>query len=112
MLKRSASRVPAVSEEAPRSVCAMVGPSAPGMAVANPKAKAGPGELVVKVLASGICGTEVLEWYRIKKAPRGLGQEIAGESRLARAHLAGDEDEPAPLAMAELEVGERLRVPL
>jgi L-iditol 2-dehydrogenase len=39
----------------------------------------GPGELMVKVLASGICGSDVMEWYRIKKAPRVLGHEIAGE---------------------------------
>jgi len=41
--------------------------------------KIGPGELLVKVLASGICGTDVMEWYRIKKAPLVLGHEIAGE---------------------------------
>lgn len=29
--------------------------------------------------ASGICGTDVMEWYRIKKAPRILGHEMAGE---------------------------------
>jgi L-iditol 2-dehydrogenase len=39
----------------------------------------GPGELMVKVLASGICGSDVMEWYRVKKAPRVLGHEIAGE---------------------------------
>jgi L-iditol 2-dehydrogenase len=39
----------------------------------------GPDELLVKVLASGICGSDVMEWYRIKKAPRVLGHEIAGE---------------------------------
>jgi L-iditol 2-dehydrogenase len=39
----------------------------------------GPGEVLVKVHASGICGSDVLEWYRIKKAPRVLGHEIAGE---------------------------------
>jgi L-iditol 2-dehydrogenase len=39
----------------------------------------GPGELLVKVLASGICGSDVMEWYRIKKAPRVLGHEIAGQ---------------------------------
>jgi len=39
----------------------------------------GTGELLVKVLASGICGSDVMEWYRIKKAPRVLGHEIAGE---------------------------------
>ncbi len=36
-------------------------------------------ELLVKVHASGICGSDVMEWYRIKKAPRVLGHEIAGE---------------------------------
>jgi L-iditol 2-dehydrogenase len=30
------------------------------------------------VKASGICGTDVMEWYRIKKAPLVLGHEIAG----------------------------------
>ena len=35
-------------------------------------------ELLVKVMASGICGTDVLEWYRIKKAPLVLGHEISG----------------------------------
>jgi len=44
-----------------------------------PKPYAGSGELLVKVLASGICGSDVLEWYRIKKAPLVLGHEIAGE---------------------------------
>jgi len=29
-------------------------------------------------VASGICGTDVLEWYRIKQAPRVLGHEISG----------------------------------
>ncbi len=37
------------------------------------------GEILVKVYASGICGTDVMEWYRIKKAPRILGHEITGE---------------------------------
>ena len=36
-------------------------------------------ELLVKVHSSGICGSDVMEWYRIKKAPRVLGHEIAGE---------------------------------
>lgn len=35
-------------------------------------------EILVKVLASGICGTDALEWYRIKKAPLILGHEISG----------------------------------
>ena len=36
------------------------------------------GELLVKVMASGICGSDVMEWYRIKKAPLVLGHEISG----------------------------------
>jgi len=44
-----------------------------------PTPRMGPGELLVKVLASGICGSDVMEWYRIKKAPRVLGHEITGE---------------------------------
>jgi L-iditol 2-dehydrogenase len=32
-----------------------------------------------KVNASGICGSDVMEWYRIKKAPRVLGHEAVGE---------------------------------
>ena len=43
----------------------------------------GPGELLVCVKASGICGTDVMEWYRIKKAPLVLGHEIAGEIAVA-----------------------------
>ncbi len=44
-----------------------------------PVPKIGPGEALVKVLASGICGSDVLEWYRIKKAPKVLGHEITGD---------------------------------
>jgi L-iditol 2-dehydrogenase len=43
-----------------------------------PKPVIGDGELLVKVMASGICGSDVMEWYRIKKAPIVLGHEIAG----------------------------------
>lgn len=39
----------------------------------------GAGELLVKVMASGICGSDVMEWYRIKKAPLVLGHEVTGE---------------------------------
>ena len=44
-----------------------------------PKPKVGPGEFLMKVMASGICGSDVLEWYRVKKAPRVLGHEATGE---------------------------------
>ncbi|HBG45422.1 MAG TPA: alcohol dehydrogenase [Deltaproteobacteria bacterium] len=36
------------------------------------------GEALVRIEASGICGSDVMEWYRIKKAPLVLGHEIAG----------------------------------
>ncbi|MCZ7356943.1 MAG: alcohol dehydrogenase catalytic domain-containing protein [Candidatus Methanoperedens sp.] len=45
----------------------------------RPKPEIRDGEILVKVKASGICGTDLMEWYRIKKAPRVLGHEITGE---------------------------------
>lgn len=39
----------------------------------------GPGDLLIRTRASGICGSDLMEWYRIKKAPLVLGHEIAGE---------------------------------
>ena len=39
----------------------------------------GPKELLVRVHASGICGSDVLEWYRVPKAPVVLGHEIGAE---------------------------------
>lgn len=44
-----------------------------------PRPEVGPGELLVKIQASGICGSDVMEWYRLHKAPLVLGHEIAGE---------------------------------
>ena len=44
-----------------------------------PTPKIGPGEIMVKVMASGICGSDVMEWYRVRKAPLVLGHEISGE---------------------------------
>ena len=44
-----------------------------------PTPKIGPDELLVRVIASGICGSDVMEWYRLKRAPLVLGHEIAGE---------------------------------
>ena len=44
-----------------------------------PKPKIGPEELLVKAMACGICGSDVMEWYRIGKAPRVLGHEVTGE---------------------------------
>jgi len=35
-------------------------------------------EILLKVISSGICGSDVMEWYRIKKAPVVLGHEVSG----------------------------------
>lgn len=45
----------------------------------RPAPKIGAGELLVRVIASGICGSDVMEWYRLDRAPLVLGHEIAGE---------------------------------
>jgi len=37
------------------------------------------GEILVRMMAAGICGTDVMQWYRRKTAPRVLGHEMAGE---------------------------------
>lgn len=44
-----------------------------------PKPQIGPGEMLVKTVSSGICGSDVMEWYRVKRAPLVLGHEITGE---------------------------------
>jgi len=38
----------------------------------------GPGEALLRIEASGICGSDVLEWYRRARAPLVLGHEVAG----------------------------------
>lgn len=40
--------------------------------------KIGAGELLIKTEACGICGTDLLEWYRKKRAPTVLGHEATG----------------------------------
>ena len=37
------------------------------------------GEILVRMMACGICGTDLMQWYRTQKAPRVLGHEMAGE---------------------------------
>ena len=44
-----------------------------------PVPEIGPGELLMKVIASGICGSDVMEWYRRDKVPLVLGHEVAGD---------------------------------
>ena len=43
-----------------------------------PVPEIGPGEVLLRVEASGICGSDLLEWYRLQRAPLILGHEVAG----------------------------------
>lgn len=38
----------------------------------------GPGEVLARIEASGICGSDVMEWYRAGRGPLVLGHEVAG----------------------------------
>lgn len=44
----------------------------------KPVPEIGDKDVLIKVMASGICGTDIMEWYRIRKAPMVQGHEIAG----------------------------------
>jgi L-iditol 2-dehydrogenase len=44
----------------------------------RPLPSAGDRDIVVKVMACGLCGSDLMEWYRIKRAPLVLGHEPAG----------------------------------
>jgi len=44
-----------------------------------PIPKIGSDEILIRVYASGICGSDLMEWYRLPKAPLVLGHEIAGQ---------------------------------
>ena len=39
----------------------------------------GPKEMLVKVISCGICGSDVVEWYRLPRAPLVQGHEIGAE---------------------------------
>jgi L-iditol 2-dehydrogenase len=39
----------------------------------------GPKEMLVKVMSCGICGSDVVEWYRLPRAPLVQGHEIGGQ---------------------------------
>ena len=45
----------------------------------RPDPVAGPGELVVRVRACGLCGSDLMGWYQDPRAPVVLGHEPAGE---------------------------------
>jgi L-iditol 2-dehydrogenase len=60
----------------------------------RPVPQIGSGEMLVRVERSGICGSDVMEWYRRPRAPAVLGHEIAGRiaacGKNARGHREGD----------------------
>jgi len=39
----------------------------------------GRNEILVKIMSCGICGSDIVEWYRLPRAPLVLGHEIGGE---------------------------------
>ncbi|MEM2192445.1 MAG: zinc-dependent dehydrogenase [Candidatus Hadarchaeales archaeon] len=43
-----------------------------------PKPEISSDEILLRTMACGICGSDVLEWYRVKSAPRVLGHEATG----------------------------------
>jgi len=43
-----------------------------------PMPEIGEEEILLKVMASGICGSDVIEWYRLPRAPIILGHEATG----------------------------------
>jgi L-iditol 2-dehydrogenase len=43
-----------------------------------PVPEIGPGEILMKVESSGICGSDIMEWYRVDRVPLVLGHEVAG----------------------------------
>ena len=45
----------------------------------HPIPKISKGECLVKIHASGICGSDLMEWYRLDKVPMVLGHETSGE---------------------------------
>lgn len=59
-----------------------------------PTPELGERDLLIQVRACGICGSDLMEWYRIPRAPRVLGHELTGEvvaaGRAVRQFAAGD----------------------
>jgi len=44
-----------------------------------PRPRLNAGEILVKVMSCGICGSDVVEWYRLPNAPLVPGHEMGGE---------------------------------
>jgi len=54
----------------------------------------GPREMLVKVISCGICGSDIVEWYRLPRAPLVQGHEIGAEvvevGRAVSGYVPGD----------------------
>ena len=44
-----------------------------------PTPSPGPGEMLVKVISCGMCGSDIVEWYRLPRAPLVQGHEVGVE---------------------------------
>ena len=44
-----------------------------------PTPRPGPGEVLARVIACGICGSDIVEWYRLPRAPLVPGHEVGAE---------------------------------
>ena len=74
-----------------------------------PVPEAGPGELLVRIEASGICGSDVMEWYRLDRAPLVLGHEIGGQVVEVGEVGSATTGRSRPDAVAHEALGERAR---
>jgi len=45
----------------------------------QPLPRPGPGEMVVEVISCGICGSDIVEWYRLPRAPLVQGHELGAK---------------------------------
>lgn len=63
-------------------------------------------EILVRVEACGICGSDVMEWYRIHKAPLVLGHEIAGTIVRVGKNVGGFKEEDRVVVAHHVPCGE------
>lgn len=72
----------------------------------RPVPEPGPGEALVRLRASGICGSDLMDWYVRQKAPFVFGHEPAGDvvalgEPAAAGGSSGDAVDPQPLRVGD-----------